>query len=240
MTFEHIPPKGAGNRVPVRSARIDEWLAQGSPREFPQGGVVEQRGTGGYVLCSECNNLTGRRFGREYQNWAAGGMRVWQQLDRLAVRPPAVRIAASDVYPGRFARQVLTMLVAVSGNSHTSESNPEIARILLEGAKSLPGDLRIFMSLYAGPGVRHLGLTAALNLRRREPQVLMEVAYPPFAFVGLVSGEPSQELGTEITDWTEVGVETTCNVAFALQVGSGHTPWPADYRSRDDIDSHTT
>lgn len=235
MTFEHIPPKGAGNKVPVRLTPIEDWLARESPREVPQSGPIAQKGAGGYVLCGECNNRTGR-YGREYQPWAADGMRLLQGLDRIAIRPPYVGVVGSDVYPGRFVRQALTMLVAVSGNTHTSASNPEIAPILLEGRRALPGDLRIFMSLYQGPGVRHLGVTAAMDLRRREPQVLMEVAYPPFAFVGLVSGEPTPELGAEITGWTEVGIDTSANVQLSLQVASGHTPFPADYRPLEQIE----
>lgn len=240
MTFEHIPPKVALNRNTVRSVSYATWSQHDDIREFPTAGSRQhQKGTGGYVLCERCNNTTGRLWVKEYGRWASGIGSELQRHGPLPEPPPGahhrLKVRIADVYPGRFARQVLAMLLAVSGGPAPSANNPPVQRILLEGAAELPGDLRMFMRFYVGPHIRLLPITGSLNLKTRSTEVSVEMAFPPFAFVGIVSGEPREEHGLEITDWTELGARAKCNVELDLPVGFGFTPFPGDYRTAQQI-----
>lgn len=240
MTFEHIPPKAAGNCAPVRAFQLPDVLGKRTLRELPSGGTTQQRGAGGRVLCKTCNDTTGRH-GREFKHWAEVAHDVLASSDP----PPAflsnatrqmVEFELRGVYPGRFARQVLATLVAASGSHHLSANNPEIRRVLLEGTCELPGELRLFVGLYRGPRIRLLPPMASINLQRRKPQVLMEVAFRPFVFTGLLSGEPDAAAGAEITSWTEMSTDRRADVQFLLPDGYGWTPFPNDFRSIEQIE----
>lgn len=236
MTFEHLPPKAAGNRQTVRSVPYEVWSGHGDLRSFPdRGWSQQQKGTGGYVLCGRCNSTTGTRWVPEYGDWARMGQAVLAEAGPFAERLPAgahecVRFGFKGVYPGRFARQVLTMLLAASGGPTTAAKNPEVQQIILEGACKLPGDVRVFMRLFVGPGIRLLPISGAIDLSTMTREVSMEVAFPPFAFVAVVGGEPRDDLGLEITDWSEMDPDEPLAVKFELPVGHGYTPFPGDYR----------
>ena len=237
LTFEHIPPKAAGNNQTVRSVPLDRWAAHGRPGEFPRHGWRQhQRGTGGYVLCGRCNSLTGRRYVPhfvELANWtlaSLSGKGIWS-LPEAAVESADVAISVDPVRPGALGRQVLAMLLAVSGTAETAAKRPITRRILLEDYPAAPTDLRVFMTLYRGPGIRVLPVSAMVNLRLRQPQVITEVAFPPFAFIGLLAGPADPKFGVEITEWTELPSSSSAGLRLRLPVSSGHTPFPADYRS---------
>lgn len=241
MTFEHLPPKVAGNRSTVRSVSYATWSNHGDIRGFPSSGwTQQQKGTGGFVLCARCNNSTGRHWAGEYGRWAVAIGSELQRHGPLA-DPPAgahhhLNVKMAGVYPGRFARQVLTMLLAVSGGPTTSAQNPQVQSIVLEGATRVPGHIRVFMRFYAGPHIRLLPITGAMNLKSRRIEVSVELAFPPFAFVGVVSGVPHKDdPGLEITDWTQLAVDDRCNVELDLPIGFGFTPFPGDYRPAEKI-----
>lgn len=147
-----------------------------------------------------------------------------------------IDVELADVYPGRFARQVLATLTSASGSHHLSARNPEIARILLQQSCELPGQLRMFVALYRGPRIRMLPPMASINLRQRKPELLMEVAFPPFALTGLLSGPVPENAGLEITDWTEMNFSRRVNARLRFPDGYGWTPFPNDFRSIEEIE----
>ncbi|MFA9445130.1 hypothetical protein [Egicoccus sp. AB-alg6-2] len=92
------------------------------------------------------------------------------------------------------------------------------------------------MRFYAGPHIRLLPIMGAMNLRSRRIEVSVELAFPPFAFVDVVSGVPHKDdPGLEITDWTQLAGDDRCNVELDLPIGFGFTPFPGDYRPAEKI-----
>lgn len=237
MTFEHVPPRVAGNDSRAKAVTLDVWLKADNLREFPKRDWTQhQRGVGGYVLCERCNNRTGHLYAREYGEWASRGHEVLGQTrgarDPVPVgKVDGVKFRYLKVHPGRFVRQALTMVLAVSGGPSLSGRNDAVQRILLEGSQELPGDLRLFMTLYRGPNVRLSGPMAALDLRSKTPTVTVEVAFPPYALTGLLEGQPKASWGCEITEWCEVSPRAEASVEFLLPVAYGYTPFANDYRS---------
>lgn len=237
LTFEHIPPKSAGNNQTVRSVPLDRWITDGAPGQFPRHGwTQQQKGTGGYVLCGRCNNFTGRHYVPDFVEFANAAIAlmaregIWTLPD-VAADASTIEFTAQGIRPGVLARQVLTMLLAVSGSPEVAAQRPLTRRIILEDYPAALSDLRMFMTLYRGPGIRVLPTSAMFSLAVREPQTVVEVAFPPFAFVGLLSGPADPKFGAEISDWTELPSPMTANVLLRPPIASGHTPFPADYRS---------
>jgi hypothetical protein len=121
LTFEHIPPRAAYNRGRVSMLGIEDWLAHdanpGGPEPRRQ---ILQRGSGAYSLCADCNNHTGRLYVPELSAWVHSGANALFGESDLAAR---YRDRRDTVYaemtiqgckPGRFAKQVATMLLAMS------------------------------------------------------------------------------------------------------------------------------
>lgn len=72
LTFEHVPPRSAGNDRRARRSPSLPVLTSDQPLAFPETGwTPAQRGVGGYVLCEPCNSLIGARYIPEYGKLAA-------------------------------------------------------------------------------------------------------------------------------------------------------------------------
>ena len=67
LTFEHVPPRAAFNNRPVIPMSHDQAFNL-RPEESPKG-PIQQRGMGGYTLCSNCNNRTGHWYGSSFVDW---------------------------------------------------------------------------------------------------------------------------------------------------------------------------
>ena len=123
LTYEHVPPKSAYNREPLKSYSLsDYWaLSSGKPATY----VNEQRGAGYYATCASCNSNSGTWYVGEFARWVeAGAEVVVRELSTLranAERPSdddiVARMKLRGTYPGRFAKQVVAMLLAINAPS---------------------------------------------------------------------------------------------------------------------------
>ena len=233
LSYEHIPPRAAGNRNGERWERfdLDTWLEHGSPFEPPQHGIkIEQKGAGGHVYCRECNSLLGSKYVREYVEWAT---KLGQALlEHPSSRQMWLQLKLDDVRPGAFARQVAAMLLPMCGEGH-ARKDPALADAI-RGESRVP-TTRLFVALYRGPLVRHVGVSGTLHKREDggfQHLVSAEVAFPPFAVTAVLSGEPqNDELGVEITSWLDVPADEPYEVQLTAPVGEGRTPYPGDFRT---------
>lgn len=243
LTKEHIPPRNSGNKSRYSSHSIDEWIER-STLEIPERGKVHQGGIYGFTLCSVCNSLTGRLYGNEYKKWAyatVGAMNVMPKFTSLdeMIEPLVwtLRLGSSEtggVRPGSLVRQVLSMMCSLSGSWDLAGTFPEIRRIVLEqSTEPLSAKLRLGASLYIGPRIRIQGPQLIFQPDRHAWQWVMEMAYPPFAFLlELDSNTSDFELGSELTDWVKFRPSESRLFESTFRVGSGWTPYPGDYRSR--------
>ena len=76
LTFEHLPPKKANNSNRARAVTGDELMKHIAGNEKPWDLSKRkykelQQGMGGYTLCEECNNKTGKYYGAEYIKFAS-------------------------------------------------------------------------------------------------------------------------------------------------------------------------
>ena len=73
LTYEHIPPRSSGNREPRRVVSAFEVLKATTITEFPTtGSKIQQRGSGFYVLCAECNQaLSHLGYVEEYRQFVS-------------------------------------------------------------------------------------------------------------------------------------------------------------------------
>ena len=239
LSYEHVPPKAVGNDGKVEMLGMDAWLAREGPEADKLRGTISQRGSGAYSLCRECNSRAGELYVPEFLQWHNVGADVINQQDLTALDSQmeniAVDLEIEKVRPGRFMKQVVTMLLAIAPGGF-AKANPELAEYALKPEKlGLPPRYKIYLALYAGPLARFDGGAVRVSAGPEgvgSNVLILEIAYPPFAYVlAIDETEPSVET-CDVTNLTEPGIDVETEVRMTLQIGFGHTMYPTDFRTR--------
>ena len=112
LTFEHIPPRAAFNRFNMKMYDYWGYILHNSTKYKPF-----QKGTGGYTLCSSCNNLTGEWYGAAYAEFADQGMKYFKSNAKGFITVPYT------IYPLRVFKQIISCFASVNG-PQWCEQNP--------------------------------------------------------------------------------------------------------------------
>src|SRR3989442_1531870 len=79
LTFEHVPPKAAGNEESSTIYGIEEWLSRDLQSGEIPGGYVEPKGTGAVSICKACNEYSGKWYVPEFAKFVRTGMALFHQ-----------------------------------------------------------------------------------------------------------------------------------------------------------------
>ena len=140
LTFEHIPPRAAFNKTAVKTLGGDALLNHiGDDEKMPWEiedveSNINQRGSGLYSLCEECNNLTGHWYGSEYVKLA----QIAAQIITADFREEENAVEISSVYPLRFIKQILSMFCSISKSGEKMQPIRDF--VLDRDAVGLPRD----------------------------------------------------------------------------------------------------
>lgn len=243
LTKEHVPPKASGNMKTARSHSIDDWL-QRTHNDDMSGGKHEQGGVFGYTLCGSCNSYTGAHYGAEYGRWAdmatatLDGLPHPLDLDQLT-KPLGWKLEADSkedgcVSHGAMVRQVLSCFCTLSGTWDLAERHPGIRHIVLEQSlEAMPNGMELTFILYYGPNIRMAGPTLMVEPEKGEWRWIMELAYPPLAFLCVIASNVAEPgIGLMMNDWTSMPVGDRVCFEGIVRLGFGWTALPADYRTR--------
>src|SRR4051794_17730071 len=193
LSFEHVPPRGAFNRTRAEMRGTEGWLKRDRGTGHPGDRArIQQRGSGTFSLCGPCNNRSARLYVPELIKWTRMGADILWGSQRAAERGEEagqrtwVNIKADGVRPGRFLKQVVTMLLAMSP-PHLGEIHPDLRAYAQDPEWiGMPSQFQIYLSLYSGPNARYVGGAGKLSgigVGPIERHMVFEVAYPPFAYV---------------------------------------------------------
>ncbi len=217
---------------------IASWLRREDDGTLEKGRIL-QRGSGAYSLCGDCNNRSGRLYVLELARWTRIGHDVLCELEPARfddqVEPFYAALEIKDVYPGRFMKQMATMLLALSPDP-VARKQAELREYARDPkAVGLSPRYQFYLALNAGPNARYNGGSVTMTLGAGAVFAL-ELAFPPFTYVISINEEtPALETGN-ITSFVDVGVDQTANVAMQLRVGFTHTALPLDLRSKAALD----
>jgi len=78
LSFEHSPPTKAFNDDPIVYAEMKRLWDGGDLDDLK--GNIQQRGSGAYTLCEDCNSRTGHWYGSSYVKMAKQGMQLLQSV----------------------------------------------------------------------------------------------------------------------------------------------------------------
>ena len=227
LTFEQPPPTAAWQSNPAKVFGLEYWLALGhNQSEAP----------GAYTLCETCNDTAGELYLPEFREWSrAAAAMVHAGPPEAALgadpRPSWTTLELPEVRPGRFLKQVVTMLLAIAPAGFVPDDNIELGLYAQHPKRTgLPKRYQFYLSLYRGPYARFVGYSAQLNPKTGRTEELIELAYPPFSVVLSLGGDVAIET-TNISDFADLGIDEECIVDLDLLNGFGHTPLPADFRT---------
>jgi hypothetical protein len=240
LTFEHVPPRAAFNSERTRRFGIEDWLRRGEGGQL-EGGRVEQRGAGDFTLCADCNNRTGSWYGNELGRAARSAAGILRQLP-LEQLDSQLEFTWADVgfqqsqtgpHPLRLIKQIVTMLLATSP-PELSLAHPQLGEFVLDRDRTgLPERFQFYLALFVGPLARSTGIVSRLDVERARADILVEVAFPPYAYVMTIDSPDAEALETaNITECVDIGYNHRADMRLSLLVGFGHTPYPADYRTQ--------
>jgi hypothetical protein len=239
LSFEHVPPRAAFNNEATTVYGLDDWLHRDEDGKL-SGGRIAQRGAGDETLCEDCNNKTASWYGTELKRAANSGARILREspLDELDAsleyRWADIDFRQSETgpHPLRLIKQIVTMLLATSPIGF-SMANPDLGDFVLDRERTgLPERFQFYLGLFAGPHARSTGFAAVLGVERNRVDGLVEVAFPPLAYVMTVDSPDDTAIPTSnITAFVNIGYNQRADVNVELLIGFGHTPWPADYRT---------
>ena len=83
LTFEHVPPEKAFNSFTVKKYSFEEAIKILSGTREPNElkGKLQQKGSGDYYLCQQCNNCTGSWYMAEYTKFTNTMRNLLLQFD---------------------------------------------------------------------------------------------------------------------------------------------------------------
>lgn len=240
LTFEHVPPQTAFNSFPVKMYAFDQaiQILSGAGGRKPWDfdglyGTINQRGSGGYYLCRQCNNNTGSWYMSEYVKLSQ--IIHSMIIDNKFLPGSIYNFEIISMYPLRLFKAIMTMFCDINNNCFGDE---QLKNYLLE-KESTDLDLnkyKVYLTLVTPQMRRIQGYAAMANLLQKEPVGLTEVASYPLGCI-LCIDKPDWYIptGILINDWATYTYDDKCNLQFVgipyLDINS---QFPGDYRTKDD------
>jgi hypothetical protein len=242
LTYEHIPPKSTGNRTARRFASAFDILNAPVITQFPKTGVViQQRGSGFYVLCEDCNPLLSNSgYVDEYRKLVGATSQamlnyVGQQSEE-DVFPNHVRVGVQGLRPGRIVRQALAMVMCATGSARFSDLFPSLRACILDGTPTeMPLGMSLHLAVAVGPRGRLVCPVGAVDYAAGEWQVLTDASFAPLSWVLRVSSSPPDILPANVTRWTTLDLDTVEAIDITTEAGFIFAPMPLDYRHGEEI-----
>lgn len=235
---EHLPPRSASNKgrlvdVPL----LETFLAEDG--QTTKRGRILQGGQRGFTLCEPCNRFTGNKWVPEYQRWARAAGRCLgsrETMERLNATPDlwvARDVDFGMVYPGRFVREVISLVLSVSGGAELADRFPALRRLALGGPpEPLPPAIRLYLLLYGDPDIVRAGKAVAGDVDGGEGWDVIFLDFPPFGLFAVVDGPPAGDVGHEIAGFATISTNTEVHLVVPeLRVGFGGSNLPCDYRT---------
>ena len=98
-------------------------------------------------------------------------------------------------------------------------------------------NFKVCMYLTRSPLIKFNSISASIHLEENTYDIVSEITAAPFGFLLYV--KPSKKIkchGIDITTFSDFGYNDSCEVNFPVEILEMNTYFPADYRSKDEIE----
>lgn len=241
LTFEHVPPEKAFNSSAVKKFTGDEAmkLMTGDDDRMPWdlsglSGKIQQRGSGDYYLCEECNNNTGSWYMTEYVRFSH---KMEQFLGNALTNHPSKNlcsISLNDFYPLRVLKGIMTMFCDIN---HSCMGDDNLKEFLLN-KESIAFDkdkYSLYLYLSKGPMWRIQG-TSVFGSIYDGFICLSEISTLPIGLILVKDNKGAKIPGLCINDFANFKYDEKVKAEFVgLPILEVNSQIPADFRSKEEI-----
>ncbi len=240
LTFEHVPPRAAGNDQRARASLSLTMLTSDAPLVFPRAGwTPSQRGVGGYVLCEPCNNLVGTLYVPEYAGFATTlRARVNAAFTTAGHASGGLDLDLTGWALGDIARAGLVTVMDVAIHDRLLQRHPELTEVVRSPGTALPSTLRLGLTVVLGTRAR---LSSPMGLVDPDGCVVFsEAALAPFSWTlsFLEPGLRALPHSADVSGWLRHGADQRpAHTLLQLPVGAVVSAIPGDYRPAPDIEA---
>lgn len=230
LSFEHVPPRSAFNDRPVLVANVKELIGDWDCELRSVKGKVHQLGAGDYTLCDKCNNNTGAWYGKAFADWAYQAFHVL-----TFARGEPTLYYQFRIFPLRVIKQIVCMFFSSNG-PRVRTAHPDLVKFVLNREDSyLRPAIRIYAYYNLSPVYRRSGVGSRLNIEKQQGYTFSEIASWPLGYVMTLESKAPDDRPVDISFFANYCYDDWKEFSFRLPVLSVYSPYPADFRSQEEI-----
>ena len=210
MSFEHIPPKCAYNKSPVR-IQYQEQLSAKKGERFHNAFSKLNQGMGLYSLCKNCNGLMGSYYANDYC-----------QVVEEAIKEVSLNIENNFVHfsieikPLNFVKQVISMHLSADRKHRILSNGFNFGKFLLSRHdKFISPKYNIFM-YWCDSNHYRLNGPVVINDLDRSNIFFSEINHIPFGFVITIDSRPPNIQMMNITKFCSYQYDQMEKIQFIL------------------------
>lgn len=216
LTWDHVPPKGGIELLPVEIDRIASELMPGIKAQKPE---ISHDGLKFRTLCADCNSLLGQQYDPALNEFALAVGRFLQTSLHL---PELLHI---EIRPTAVVRAVLGHLLAARLSNIEAFFDPDIRNIVFDPDMAIPDNLSVFYWVH--PYAQQIVFRDALIPEKRgdfsDFQRIGTLKYFPIGF--LVTDASQYENLDALTYWRKEPSSTKVNIPIKIK-GVRDVFWP--------------
>jgi hypothetical protein len=241
LTYEHVPPKNAFNSHTVVEYSFDQVInMMGDSKRMPWDhsgikGKYNQKGSGGYYLCRDCNNNTGSWYIEEYVKFA-NTLSSMIQTEKIKIGE-YVSFTLFDLYPLRIFKAIITLICDTNRMCCLGDNRIQEFLLDKENNDFDTDKYQVYACLVAPGSMRVTGKTAELITYLSEPVILSEVSHYPLGFALYINKPKGFEPpGVNITSFVKQQYNEKCKIIIhGMPYYEINTNYPMDFRTKDEI-----
>lgn len=197
LSFEHVPPRRAFNRLPVVAHTLNHPLA--ASKKIPFGAPLKYRaGMGVETLCEQCNGFTGDHYGFAFAEWVRQSLDYADRFERASGREQTI-LLPFHIEPLAVLKQIITMTLAVT---EVSDAYPMLRRFVLTPFEPLQAksvSIRVYLNPrragWREPQNRMNGMSVVTNVKSGEmTHTIADIAFPPLGYWVAWTQRPVRQL----------------------------------------------
>lgn len=240
LTFEHVPPQKAFNSHRIVEYSFDGVINMiGDSKQLPSDlsdikGRYNQKGSGGYYLCRECNNNTGSWYMEEFVLFAntLGEMIQKENFQEETL----YNFTLTGLHPLKIFKAVITLMCDTNENCLGDNK----LRDFLLDKESNDFDTekyQVYAYLVTPRSMRTTGRTLELLKYYPEPIRRSEVSHYPIGFAMYIDKPKDfKPFGVNINSLVNHTYEEKCNLVFpCMPYVNLHSKFPVDHITKDEM-----
>lgn len=236
LTYEHVPPRAAFN-----SNKAFVYFGKNviGSDNFPwdltgKRGKQLQRGIGGYTLCGQCNNDTGRWYANAFVDFTHKGyIATFYQKSNTT---DWIKITLPSIYPLRIIKEIVAMFFSINSPDLSTIHRDLRAFVLSKEKRGLPSQqYGFYVYVLRGSISRYIGMAGILSTRTGAKRILSELSAPPFGYVFEIEPENKRDY-CDITFFAnDFKYHEKRTITLYIPIYESNTYFPADYRTKKQV-----